>query len=311
MLERTDHQLCMLELMTASSRRPRLTLRPRDPWPGQITERDVELSDHTAGSRSMCFWPMASSFTVAPPRMGCRLWGLGNMPMKVRTYAGQRTLSGMRVRALGKPARTTPITRYGPMGVPVRVVSRYLAESTGCLGRALGLLPGMARGLPRCVPIFRLALVPFSFRGSAPAVGWLRCVPAPGRGEGFMVTAVRWAALVITVAGCVPVALAGAGGASAAPRALTGPGAAAVGGAWGTAREVPGTARLNKGGTAQVTSVSCPSADNCTAGGFYEENPPFCALPIGRIEDIVPVQNGGSRSGGRHGSDCRSSAHRR
>ncbi len=86
-----------------------------------------------------------------------------------------------------------------------------------------------------------------------------------------MVTAVRWAALVIIVAGCVPVALAGAGGASAAPRALTGPGAAAVGGAWGTAREVPGTARLNKGGTAQVTSVSCPSADNCTAGGFYED----------------------------------------
>ena len=86
-----------------------------------------------------------------------------------------------------------------------------------------------------------------------------------------MVTAVRWAALVIIMAGCVPVALAGAGGASAAPRALTGPGAAAVGGAWGTAREVPGTARLNKGGTAQVTSVSCPSANNCTAGGFYED----------------------------------------
>jgi hypothetical protein len=85
------------------------------------------------------------------------------------------------------------------------------------------------------------------------------------------VTAARWAAMVIIVAGCVPVALATAGGASAAPRAPAGPGTAAVAGTWGTAREVPGTAILNKGGTAQVTSVSCPSAGNCGAGGFYSD----------------------------------------
>jgi hypothetical protein len=38
---------------------------------------------------------------------------------------------------------------------------------------------------------------------------------------------------------------------------------------WGTAIEVPGTAQLNAGGYPQVSSVSCPSAGNCAAGGWY------------------------------------------
>jgi hypothetical protein len=42
-----------------------------------------------------------------------------------------------------------------------------------------------------------------------------------------------------------------------------------VDGTWGTAEEVPGTARLNQGGQAQVSTVSCPSAGNCAAGGSY------------------------------------------
>ena len=40
-------------------------------------------------------------------------------------------------------------------------------------------------------------------------------------------------------------------------------------GTWGTAIEVPGTAALNTGGTATVASVSCASAGNCSAGGYY------------------------------------------
>jgi Bacterial Ig-like domain (group 3) len=40
--------------------------------------------------------------------------------------------------------------------------------------------------------------------------------------------------------------------------------------AWGTAEQVPGLAALNRGGDAQVVSVSCASAGNCGAGGFYE-----------------------------------------
>src|SRR5215471_10357793 len=40
-------------------------------------------------------------------------------------------------------------------------------------------------------------------------------------------------------------------------------------GTWHPAIEVPGTAALNKGGFATVSSVSCASAGNCTAGGSY------------------------------------------
>jgi D-alanine-D-alanine ligase-like ATP-grasp enzyme len=42
-------------------------------------------------------------------------------------------------------------------------------------------------------------------------------------------------------------------------------------GTWGTAQEVPGTGTLNEGGYAAVTSISCPSAGNCTAGGYYQD----------------------------------------
>ena len=40
-------------------------------------------------------------------------------------------------------------------------------------------------------------------------------------------------------------------------------------GRWGKAEEVPRTAALNSNGQAQVSTLSCPSAGNCAAGGFY------------------------------------------
>ncbi len=42
-------------------------------------------------------------------------------------------------------------------------------------------------------------------------------------------------------------------------------------GRWQRAIEVPGTAALNAGGNAQANSVSCGSAGNCSAGGFYTD----------------------------------------
>jgi hypothetical protein len=45
-----------------------------------------------------------------------------------------------------------------------------------------------------------------------------------------------------------------------------------TGGTWHTAIEVPGTAALNQGGGAEITSVSCASAGNCTAGGAYHDS---------------------------------------
>ena len=49
--------------------------------------------------------------------------------------------------------------------------------------------------------------------------------------------------------------------------------AAASGGTWGTAREMPGTAALDQGLPAEALSVSCASAGNCSAGGTYADVP--------------------------------------
>ena len=64
-------------------------------------------------------------------------------------------------------------------------------------------------------------------------------------------------------------------GAAADAGAATGAGAhatvsaAAQGGTWGTAAEIPGSNRLNHGGTATIGTVSCASSTNCGAGGSY------------------------------------------
>jgi hypothetical protein len=42
-------------------------------------------------------------------------------------------------------------------------------------------------------------------------------------------------------------------------------------GRWGKAIEVPGTAKLNVGGTAQLNSVSCAAPGDCVAAGFYTD----------------------------------------
>jgi hypothetical protein len=42
-------------------------------------------------------------------------------------------------------------------------------------------------------------------------------------------------------------------------------------GTWHAAVEVPGTRALNKGPSGEVNSVSCASAGNCVAGGFYTD----------------------------------------
>jgi hypothetical protein len=51
-------------------------------------------------------------------------------------------------------------------------------------------------------------------------------------------------------------------------------------GTWHAAIEVPGTAELNAGGGggAEVASVSCASAGNCAAGGFYLDGSAYQAF---------------------------------
>jgi hypothetical protein len=46
-----------------------------------------------------------------------------------------------------------------------------------------------------------------------------------------------------------------------------------VKGKWGKAQEVPGTASLNTDRDGEITSVSCASAGNCGAGGYYRTVP--------------------------------------
>jgi len=46
-------------------------------------------------------------------------------------------------------------------------------------------------------------------------------------------------------------------------------------GSWGNAIEVPGTATLNSGGRAEVTSISCATAGNCAAAGSYTDGTDF------------------------------------
>jgi hypothetical protein len=78
------------------------------------------------------------------------------------------------------------------------------------------------------------------------------------------------------VAGLVTVAGLAAGSPAQASAAAvthaTAARAAASGGTWGKAEEIPGIAALNKGGEAALTSVSCASAGNCSAGGYYTDS---------------------------------------
>ena len=75
-------------------------------------------------------------------------------------------------------------------------------------------------------------------------------------------------AAVVRLGPAVGVASAGT---VAGPRLAAGA-RAGSGGTWGTAEELPGIAALNTGGDALVGSVSCASAGNCSAGGFYTDS---------------------------------------
>src|SRR5215472_9564128 len=82
--------------------------------------------------------------------------------------------------------------------------------------------------------------------------------------------------------------LAGAGvaaaPASAAPKPIA---RVTLGGTWGTAKQVPGLAALDKGGGGDVYSISCSSAGNCGADGTYVDG-------AGHIQVFVANQANGT-----------------
>jgi hypothetical protein len=84
----------------------------------------------------------------------------------------------------------------------------------------------------------------------------------------------RWWRHAVLLSGGVSLVM--ALGAAASPDAAAAPVAAGArsatsGGTWGNGQEVAGA--LNKGGNAEVYSVSCPSPGNCGAGGLYNSQP--------------------------------------
>jgi hypothetical protein len=81
----------------------------------------------------------------------------------------------------------------------------------------------------------------------------------------------RSTAMIVAVTAAVCSLVFGVGQAAGGTRMPAGAQAAAVGGTWHTALKVPGASTLNKGGNAQVQSVSCVSAGNCSAGGSYTD----------------------------------------
>jgi hypothetical protein len=80
-----------------------------------------------------------------------------------------------------------------------------------------------------------------------------------------------WIALAV-VCGSLIVSAASAAGATAA----------AATGVWGKAQQVSGVATLNVGGSAKVSSIACPAADECTALGYYSTNGSFNRLFVVR-----------------------------
>lgn len=66
--------------------------------------------------------------------------------------------------------------------------------------------------------------------------------------------------------------------------------AAAKAPSWASSEEIPGTAALNAGGTAQVTDISCPNVGDCSAVGIYE-------LSNGDTEAFVADETSGTWSG--------------
>ena len=70
-------------------------------------------------------------------------------------------------------------------------------------------------------------------------------------------------------------------------------------GTWGAAEEVPGTGAVNQG-NGQTTSVSCASAGNCSAGGFYPTPKRQAAFAVGETNGVwgTAVQVPGTDRGG-------------
>ena len=77
----------------------------------------------------------------------------------------------------------------------------------------------------------------------------------------------RYPALLAAAGLAILLAAAGLSSAQAAPRSAVSPGSS--GGTWGKAIAIPGLRRLNTGGSADISAVSCPAPGDCEVAGYY------------------------------------------
>jgi hypothetical protein len=142
-----------------------------------------------------------------------------------------------------------------------RPAARHVAALAAIIAAVLPAAAGCTAGGPTASSAAPAA-------SGAPASGhWGPAVPVPGLGgRGLNAGGQAW----VTSVSC-----ASAGNCAAGGSYKDGHGHSLVfvagerNGQWGTAIEIPATAQLNAGGYPQVSSVSCPSAGNCAAGGWY------------------------------------------
>jgi len=170
--------------------------------------------------------------------------------------------------------------RPGPVG-PGRKVY-VVTQSSGVWGLPPLVVPGSVElAVSEFASLLSLSC---ASPGNCTAGGWYGS--AVGQNQGFVVSQINgvWddaiplpglqALNVFANAQVLSVSCAGPGNCSAGGY-FTAPGggqafvASQVGGVWGNATQVPGMTGLNVGGDAQVSSLSCASPGNCTAGGFY------------------------------------------
>jgi hypothetical protein len=156
------------------------------------------------------------------------------------------------------------------------------SERRGVWGKAIEV-PGL--GALNAGGVAGVVSVSCAPAGSCAVTGFY--LDGSGSGQGFVASRRnrRWGQ-AIEIPGLA--ALNDGGGASGVSVSCPAPGSCVVGGQyvdggdtgrgfvasqrngrWGKAIEVPGLSALNPHGTAEINSVSCPSAGNCAAGGDY------------------------------------------
>jgi hypothetical protein len=132
----------------------------------------------------------------------------------------------------------------------------------------LGCAWGMSRIMIWCAGLALAGAVAVCGQPAAvrAAGSWGKAIEVPGLGA----LNTSGAADVVSVS-CASAGNCAAGGQYGDRHGQQGFAASERRGRWGKAIEVPGSAALNADGRAAVNSVSCPSAGNCVAGGYYTE----------------------------------------